>query len=183
MDSTTLLLGVLPLVAFVVVDAFAGLKAGLAAAVIFAVLEVVYSFAFFGYLDEISLGSLVLIAGFSFVSYRTNKPIYFKLQPVALGVVFALIFLVMQWLDKPLLVMMIQKYQYVLPDNVKEMVTNPSYLILLEKISGLLGYGFLIHSALIAYSVFYLSNLWWILIRGIGIYIMMIACSILAQMT
>ena len=39
MDSTTLLLGVLPLVAFVIVDSFAGLKAGLAAAVIFALLE------------------------------------------------------------------------------------------------------------------------------------------------
>lgn len=173
MNMTTLLFGVLPLIAFVIIDSFAGLKAGIISALLFAALELTYTLVMYKKVDEITLGSLALVLIFGYLSYRSGDSFYFKIQPVILGTLFALAFLVMQWMGKPLLLVLVEKYQYIFPENMRLQMANPAYLHFLAKASHVLGWGFLIHAGLVGYSALYLSNWWWLAMRGIGVYVMM----------
>ena len=181
MSSTVLLFGLLPLLAFVIIDSFAGVRAGVIAGVLFAVGEMVYSFSFYGHIDELTIGETALILFFGFLSYKSQKEIYFKLQPVFLGTTFGLILLVMQLLKKPLLVIVLEKYQYMIPEDIRSMMMNEEYLKMLASLSGVLGWGFLVHAALVCYAAFRMSKWWWLLIRGIGLYIMMAACAVIVR--
>ena len=181
MNASVLFFGILPLLVFVIIDSFAGLRSGVIAAIIFAAAEAIYTLVVYKTIDNITIGSTVLVLIFGLMSLKANKPIYLKLQPVVLGVIMGLVLIVMQFLDKPLLVMMVEKYQVMLPEEVRAMLTSPEYLHMLARLSGILGWGFLIHAALVAYSAFYMNKWWWLVIRGIGFYIMLLICAILAR--
>lgn len=182
MDSTILLFGILPLLAFVLIDSFAGLRSGLIAGILIALAEAAYSLFFFGSIDELTIGSTLLIIVFGAISFKTKKDIYFKLQPVFIGLIFGAILLIMDFLDKPLLVMMMEKYQYMLPEEYRNQLSNPNMQILMKDLSGTLGYGFLIHAACVAYSAFKMNKWWWLIIRGIGLYLMMFLCAMISAM-
>lgn len=175
--------GILPLIAFVVIDSFAGLKAGIIAAVVFALVEIIYSLAVFGTVDSLTIGTLVLVLVLGFISYKSNNSIYFKLQPVFVGVVFGSVLLVTQAMGKPLLLLLVDKYQAMLPDDLALHFSNPMIRTMFARVSGILGVGFLVHAALVAYAAFRLNNWWWLFIRGIGVYIMMIICVVIARLT
>lgn len=167
--------------AFVLVDSFAGLKKGIMTALLFAFAELIYTLIIFKTIDGITASSFLFVVIFGVLSYRTKKAIYFKLQPVFLGLVFGLTLIVMYFFDKPLLVMLMNKYQYAMPAEYKEMVSTPIFKNLMQKLSYILGWGFLIHAGLVAYAAYRLSNYWWLAIRGIGVYIMMFLCTFIAR--
>lgn len=179
LNYSILLLGVVPLIAFIILDSFAGVKAGIIAAVFFAIAELVYTLIIYKELDNITFFSISIILIFAALTYYTENSLYFKLQPVCLGLIFGVVFLVMHVIDKPLLVILTNKYRYMLPTNMQEMIIHPAIQLQLSNLSLLLGWGFLIHSGFIAYSVFYLSNWWWLAIRGIGLYVMMGLCIVI----
>lgn len=181
MTTSTLLLGLLPLVIFVTVDSFAGLKAGVISAIIFSILEIAYTLIVYKQLDEISIGSLLLILLFGLISIKTNNPFYIKLQPVIMGTIIGVLFLVMQFLDKPLLLLLFKKYHLLIPSPMKENLENPFFVTILSKFSHFLGWGFLAHASAVLYSALYLSNWWWLLIRGLGLYAMMTLCMLLTR--
>ena len=183
MNITMLLLGVLPLIAFVVIDSFMGLKAGLISAMLFALLETIYSLYEFGSLDELSIASLVLVCAFAVVSLKTKNSIYMKLQPVFLGLCFAAVLLVMQALGKPLLLVMLAKYDAIIPPDFRQGINQPLAKDLLARVSLILGFGFLVHASAVFYAAFRMSNWWWLVIRGVGIYAMMIICVLIARFT
>jgi intracellular septation protein len=183
MNASILLFGLLPLIAFVIVDSFAGVRSGVIAGVLFAIAEAAYTLIVYKTVDELTIGTLVLVLIFGFLSYKSKKDIYFKLQPVVLGVLFAIVLFVMQALGKPLLVMMIQKYQLMFPEEVRELMLSEANLRVMEKLSSILGFGFLIHAALVAYSAFRMNKWWWLIIRGIGFYLMLIVCTVIATVT
>jgi intracellular septation protein len=182
MNSNLILFGLLPLLAFVIIDTFLGLKAGLFAAMILALIEAVYSFYEMGRVDPLSVGSFILVLIFGVISLRTRNPIYIKLQPVFLGISFGLIFLVMQAMGKPLLLYLVDEYQGLFPSELKPTLNNSMIRDVLSRFSGFLGFGFLAHSALIAYSAFRMNNWWWLFIRGIGVYVMAALCLVLARL-
>lgn len=176
MNTYSFLLGIVPLILFVVIDSFMGLRAGIIAAILFAIGELAYSLVVFHEIDGLTIGSTVLILFFGWWSLRANHPIYIKLQPVVLGVVFGIITVAMQLLEQPLFVVMAQKYQYLVPDEYRHVVMQPAYLNMLARVSGALGIGLLVHAALTAYAAFCLSKWWWLFIRGVGLYAMVAVC-------
>lgn len=89
MDINIILLGLLPLVAFAIIDSFFSLKAGLISAILLALAEIFYSFYQFGSLDSLTIISLVLVLLLAGCSFKTQNSLYIKLQPVLLGVCFA----------------------------------------------------------------------------------------------
>ncbi len=182
MNFSTLLMGIIPLILFVIIDTFSGPKAAVITAIIFAIAEVAYSLIVYKKIDSITIGSLLLIVVFGLLTYKTNNAIYFKLQPVIFGVIFGIIFVVMQVADKPLLIVIAEKYKYLMPLQIQQNLTNSAYLNILSRLSFYLGFGFLIHSSIILYSVFYLSNWWWLIIRGIGLYVMMALCVVCVRL-
>lgn len=171
--SLNLILGILPLVAFVIIDSFLGLKAGLIAAAVLAVAEAIYSFYELGSLDWLSVGSLALVLLFGLLSFISNKAIYMKLQPVFLGLSFGLVMLVLQIMNQPILLLVMDKYGSIIPAEVATNLQHPLARQMLARASLYLGIGFLLHAGLVAYAAYRMSNWWWLFIRGIGLYIMM----------
>ncbi len=180
--TMNLILGLLPLVAFVVIDSFLGLKAGLWAAVILAVGEALYTFFELGSLDWLSIASLVLVLVFGLLSFKSNNAIYMKLQPVFLGLSFGCIVLGLQAFGKPILLLVMEKYSSLVPADMHINTANPQVKKMLSNASFNLGVGFLVHAALVAYAAYRLSNWWWLFIRGIGLYVMMAICVLMARL-
>ena len=181
MNLSLLLFGVLPLVAFVIIDAFFGLKAGLISAILLALIETLYSIYEFGGLDYISFISLFLVCLFAFFSFKSQSPLFMKLQPVFLGVCFGLIFLIMQALGKPLLIILFGKYENLIPQELQQKLSSPDAILLLSRASLNLGVGFLAHAGAVAYAAIRMNNWWWIFTRGVGLYFMMFFCVFLAR--
>lgn len=181
MSLSYILLGLLPLIAFVVIDSFLGLKAGIVAAFVLAGLEALYSLYEFGSLDELSVASLLLVFVFGLFSLKSKNPIYMKLQPVFLGLCFGCIVLVFQALNKPILLIALSKYGSMMPVELQKNIENPLMQTMLARVSLFLGLGFLLHAGCVAYAAFRLSNWWWLIIRGIGLYVMMALCVVCAR--
>jgi intracellular septation protein A len=179
---SSLLMGIIPLVIFVVIDSFAGVKAGVISAVVFALLEAAYTYYTMRRIDEITCLSLALVAVFGFLSYHTENPLIFKLQPVILGGILGIAALVMQYMDMPYLVLMANKYKDMFPEELKKNLSNPFVVEQFRKISLYTGFGFLLHAGLVGYSAFYMSNWWWIAIRGIGFSVIMGLCMVLPRL-
>jgi len=178
-----LLLGILPLLAFVIIDSFAGLRAGVIGGILFALIETIYSLVYYQTIDSLTLGSTALVIFFGLLSYKSQKEIYFKLQPVIIGIIFVIILSITQILEKPLLVTMLQKYQYMLPENMRLIAEQKAVLDNMAQLSGVLIWGFLAHALLVAYAAFRMNKYWWLLIRGIGFYLMLFICAFFVRFT
>ncbi len=176
-----LFIGIVPLLAFVIVDSFAGLKSALITAVIFALFEVAFSIYFLGMVDWITAISVGLVLILSFVSWRFKSSLHFKLQPVILSGALGIIFLVSYWMGHPLLVEFIDKYASELPAEIQMRFSYPPMRQLLSVSSHFIGYAFVAHGALTGWSAFKLSNWWWIVIRGLGFYIFQIIALFAAK--
>ena len=183
MDLSTLFFGIVPLLVFVIVDSLSGVKTGVIAAILFAVLEMIYTLVVFKTIDNLTLGSSLLVLVFGVLSFRSNKPIYMKLQPVFLGLICAGVFFVMEILGKPLLILMAEKYQYMMPEQFRPAMASPVYQAMLARLSLVLALGFLIHATLVGISAYYMNKWWWIAIRGIGFYVMLFICVAIVRFT
>lgn len=183
MNINLLLFGVLPLIAFVVIDSFLGLKAGLISAIILAMAETIYSLYEFGSLDYISLISFLMVGIFAFFSFKSNNAIYMKLQPVFLGLGLGAFFIIMQLLGKPLLIVLFEKYDALIPRELQNNIKNPAAMALFSRLSLIVGFGFLAHASCVAYAAFRMSTWWWLFIRGIGLYLMLFFCALAVKFT
>ncbi len=183
MNSSSILLGILPLLLFVIVDSFSGVKAAIITALIVAAAEVGYSLYAFGEVDWITGLSFLLIVVLGGISYWKKTSIHFKLQPVILSLVFAVTFLVTYYMGKPILLEMMDKYQALLPEQAQQMLEVPIFRELMAKVTHYCGYAFIAHAALTAWAAFKLNNWWWIAMRGIGFYVFMLGAMFLARLT
>jgi len=181
MNMSSLLFGLLPLVAFVVIDNFIGLKAGLFAAIALALAEAAYTVYEFGTLDSFSIASLILVLLFGLLSLRSNNSLYIKLQPVFLGLCFGCVIIAYQIVNQPILILLCTKYKSIIPAPLQSQLQSPTMHEMLRRVSLNLGLGFLAHAALVAYAALHMSMWWWLFIRGIGLYVMMALCVVIAR--
>ena len=93
MNITLVLFGILPLIAFAIIDTFAGVRWAVVSAAALAILELSYTVIVLKTIDAITITTVVLVILFATITYRTKNPIFFKFQPVILGTVFGLILL------------------------------------------------------------------------------------------
>ncbi|MBH48864.1 MAG: hypothetical protein CME71_11915 [Halobacteriovorax sp.] len=171
MGSSTWIIGILPLLAFVLIDSFFGLKKGLIAAVILAIIEAIWTIVTFGELDQVTLISLILITLMAVLAWKKNSALIFKIQPSLISLIMAL-WLIISWsINDPLFVAMALKYAAMLPIEVRLSLKNPAYLEMLGLATLTTGIGLAFHAAATALAAYYLSNWWWIAIRGIGFYV------------
>lgn len=181
MSTTSWLIGILPLLAFAIMDSFFGLKAGLLAALLLALVECIWTWISFGELDQVSVISLILIVAMGVLAWKKNSSLLFKLQPSIISM-FMAIWLITSWiLDEALFVAMALKYAALLPIEVQFSLKNPQYLATLRLATLTTGVGLSLHSIATALAAMYLSNWWWIAVRGIGFYAFCIGGMIAAR--
>lgn len=171
MSSSSWIIGLIPLLAFAIADTFFGLKTGLIAALVLALIECVWSWATFGELDQISIVSLLLIIFLGLLAWKKKSPIIFKIQPSLISF-FLGVWLIVSWfMDEPVFVAMVKKYAAMLPIDIRHNIQNPQYLAFISLTTLTTGIGMLLHAFVTGYAAFKLNNWWWIAIRGIGFYL------------
>ena len=115
MSVLSLIAGLIPLLLFVIVDSFFGLRKGIVVAALAAIAELVLSIVMFKSIDAVSVTGLVLVLVMGFASWKMNSPVVFKMQPVVLGLALSGLLLGSYALNQPLFVLMVTKYQSLLP--------------------------------------------------------------------
>lgn len=170
MTNSMWIAGLLPLIAFAIADVFFGLKTGLIAAFVLAIIEAGWTWMSFGELDQISLLSILLIVILGLLAWKKNSAVLFKLQPSIISL-FLGGWLIFSWFNEdPLFVAMAHKYRELLPEQMVMALEHPFYLAFLARATLTTGLGLLLHALVTAWAAVKLNTWWWIAIRGVGFY-------------
>lgn len=175
------MLGIIPLIVFVLVDSFSTLKWALISAVIFALIETIYSFYAFGSLDWITGISFLLVGIMSYFSWKNGDEKIFMWQPVIISWVFATYILIVKLSGTDLFLEMMTKYKDLIPTELQHKLQHP----LMQKSFAILSWtsvvAFYFHGAVTLFSAYKLNKWWWLFARGIGFYVFMGAAVFVAQ--
>jgi len=169
-----LLLDLIPLLVFVILDSLGRLRWAIVGAVLAAALEIGYSLLVFGEVDEFSYVSLGLIALFGGLSIHFDSSTYFKFKPVILNLAMAGVFIGAYVMDRPLLLMGMERYGDTLPPVLKQRLALPAVRAVLERASLNVGFGLILQAALVGWAALRLTTWWWFATRSAGFYAMMI---------
>ncbi len=182
MESSTLWFGILPVLAFVILESLAGKRMAIAIALLLAFGEVVFSLAVYGTIDELTILAFVIVLIAGALSIKTDNDLYFKLQPAVVSTLFALIMLVYYFLlDRPLLNLMMHKY---FPGGAASItggkVPEEWFQKMLRILSRDLAFWFLLHAALVTWAALKLSKWWWLAMRVPMLYVLMFVAVFIA---
>ena len=183
MEWTFLLLDAVPLLAFVVIDRVSNTRYALIGALSLAALELGFSYLMLGQIDRLSLFSAGLIILFGGLALKFNNALFFKFKPVVLNVIMALLFFVTYAMGHPLLLWTLERYSSLLPPAMQTQLQHPLGQLILQRSSFLLGFGFLLHAAAVAWAALRLSNWGWFAVRTFGGYGMLIAISLISALS
>lgn len=162
--------GILPIIAFTVIEEKYGIVAGLIAGMVFGVSEIVYEL--FKYkkvstLTWIGNGMLLVLGGISLIF---SDGIWFKLQPALFELGF-FIFMLGSWLiRKPFLVSIVEKQNPEAPTFLKASLSGMTFRM---------SFFFLAHAVLATWAAFYWSTEAWALLKGVGLTVSMIVYMVL----
>ncbi len=168
MNATLLVLAVLPIIAFAIVDAKAGLKAGVVTAIVLSVLLFVANWALLGVFDPFSLIEPIFFIVLGLISLRVKNSLYFKFQPVVLNILGALLLAGFQIAGQPFLVRWAPVMDKIMPPENQGVLTSPMVLSKLSTLSHVMIYVFLLHAAWVAYAALRQSNWAWVAARLLG---------------
>ncbi len=157
--------GLLPVIAFTVIEEKYGTLAGLIAGMVFGCGEIIFELIKYKKVNTITWVANGMLLGLGTVSLLSNEGFWFKLQPAILEFGF-FVFLVGSWvIKKPFMKMMMEKQNAGAP------------VFLINRMSGMtlrLGLFFLAHAVLATYAAFYWSSESWAILKGLGLTISMI---------
>lgn len=157
--------GLLPVIAFTVIEEKWGTIAGLIAGMVFGVGEIIYELVKHKKVSLITWVGNGLLLGLGAISLISDDGIWFKLQPAFFEYGF-FVFLVGSWLlKKPFLVLMLEKQNPTAPDFLKQRMSGMTFR---------LGIFFLAHGVLATWAAFYWSTERWALLKGVGLTVSMI---------
>lgn len=181
MNNYSLLLGVIPLIVFVLVDTFSNLKIALISAVVFALIETVYTLYAFGTIDWITGISFLLVAIMSFFAWKKDNEKIFLWQPVIISWIFSLYLFISKLTGSNIFLEMTQKYKSLIPEHLQSQFEQPLMIEALKTLSWTASIAFALHGAVTLFAAYKLSKWWWLAARGIGFYVFMGAAVFLSQ--
>lgn len=181
MNNYSLILGILPLLVFVLVDTFSTLKMALISAVVLALVETVFTIYQFGTLDWITGISFLLVGLMSYFAWKKDDEKIFMWQPVIISWVFALYIFIVKLTGSDIFVDMFEKYGSVMPDQMQAAYQNPIMQQALRFLSWTAAIAFTIHGAVTLLAAYKLNKWWWLAARGVGFYVFMAGAVFSAQ--
>lgn len=179
MSPTYLLIAILPLVAYVVVDAIWGLRAGILTAMAAILFILTYHYIEFSTIDTFILGEGLFILVFGLISLGLNNGRFFKLQPVVLGVLLVGLMLWFEVFSEPILLKMLPTMMKMAPE-FSEMFADPDFVVKLRRISAMMIVLLSLHTAMVAWSAFRWSNFAWLMTR-LAIYPLTFTCALIVS--
>lgn len=161
---TFLIGGLLPVIAFTLVEQFYGAIGGAIAGIVFGLGEIGWEYRRMGKVQNITWVSNGLVLVFGLLSLWEDNGVFFKLQPAALLLLFAFLLFGSSLMKKPFLSAMARKQNPHLPVEA---------LAFIDKLNFRLGIFFLFLTALSVYAAFYWTTVAWAFLKGIGLPILL----------
>lgn len=174
-----LMLTLVPILGFVLADAFGGQKTGIVTAIVLSVVIFFAHWMLLGAFEPISLIEPVFFIVLGLTSLRLKSSLYFKFQPVVVNVLSALLLAGFQIADIPLLVKWAPAMDKVMPPELQGRLTHPLIIEKLALISHGLIYIFLAHALLVGWAALKKSNFTWALTRFAGYPILLMSVFIM----
>ena len=163
------LISLIPLILFAVVNYYQGLEAGVWSGVIGSVALGFVFWLAFDYLDYEAIIMVVLLLVFGLISIKSKNEIFFKLQPVASGVISVGVLAWFQFFDEPFFLKILPKMHKMLPPEQLELVNQPEFVHAIERISLYCIVLITLHSILLAVTAFYSSTRMWLLVKALAL--------------
>jgi len=154
-----LLPGFIPLFVFIAIDEIWGTRAGLVAALVIGVAEMVWIWIKEKRFDRFVLFDTGLLFVLGSVSIVLDNDIFFKLKPGLVELILCAVLAVSAFSKLNIIGLMTQRY-------MKDMELNEQQMAQFRKTMQLMFFVFLFHTGLVFYSAFYLSNEAWAFISG-----------------
>lgn len=151
--------GILPVIAFTVIEEKYGTIAGLIAGMAFGAGEIAYELIRHKRVSKITWFGNGMLLALGAVSLATNEGIWFKLQPAILEAVFAAGFIGSLLIRKNLLTWIMRAQGQELPAPLLPFVNGLCFRV---------GLFFLIHAALATHAAYNWSTEAWALLKGVG---------------
>ncbi len=161
----SLLPGFLPLIVFIIADSLWGTRIGLIVAVFAGIVEIGYSWLKNRFIDKFVLFDIGLIIILGMISIALDNPIFFKLKPALIELIFCIIIAISIFSPVNIMLLMTKRY-------MKGIDLNNEALNEMKKSLKVIFFIFLIHTGLIIYSSFFMSKEAWAFISGGLFYIM-----------
>jgi intracellular septation protein len=166
MARSFILGGLLPIIAYTIIEEYFGILWGLAAGMFLGVCEIIFEKWKRGKVDPVTWGGNGLLIGMGAISFLTQDGVWFKLQPAVIEAMMAAFLMGSVLWGKPLLVAL-AKQQGALPEHLPPPVQE----LLRKSLSGLTfrsGMFFAAHAALATWAALYWSDKAWALLKGVG---------------
>ena len=160
-----LLPGFIPLFVFIAVDGIWGTRAGLVAALVIGVAEMVWIWIKEKRFDRFVLVDTGLLMALGSVSIALDNDLFFKLKPGLIELILCAVLGVSAFSKLNIIGLMTKRY-------MKDMEMNEQQVAQFRKTMQLMFFVFLFHTILVFYSAFYLSNEAWAFISGGLFYIL-----------
>jgi isopentenyldiphosphate isomerase/intracellular septation protein A len=160
-----LLPGFIPLFVFIAIDEIWGTRAGLIAALVIGCSELGWIWIKEKRFDGFVLVDTGLLVVLGSVSIVLDNDIFFKLKPGLVELILCAVLAISAFSKLNIIGLMTQRY-------MKDMDLNEQQIIQFRKTMQLMFFVFLIHTILVFYSAFYLSNEAWAFISGGLFYIL-----------
>jgi len=186
METYLILLGIIPVLVYVVLESFTSKRAAVGAALALALLEMIFTLVTFGRLDELTLLSFAVVGVLGLLSVKKDNDLYYKLHPAILHGFFACAFFVFYYiLDKPLLNYLINKYAGNRLDGLfdNQLVSKHFLLAYIKALSRDMSWWLLLHALLTAFAAWRLSKWWWLVISVPGLILIVFLAAIVARYT
>ena len=162
--------GLLPVIAFTVIEEKYGIIAGLIAGMIFGLGEITFEIIKYKKVQTITGIGNGLLIGLGAISLISTEGIWFKLQPAIFEFGFFL-FLLGSWImKKPFLKLMIEKQNPNAPEFLKNAMSGITFRI---------SFFFLVHAVIATYAALYWSTEAWATLKGLGLTISMVLYMII----
>ena len=152
--------GLVPVIAFTLIEEYYGTIAGLIAGMVFGVGEIcfeLYNHKKVQKITWIGNGLLLVLGGLSLIS---SEGIWFKLQPALMEGAFAIALWASVIMNKPLLIVLAEQQGQVLPDFLRSRMKGITFRV---------GLFFAIHTLLAVWAAYSWTTTNWALLKGVGL--------------
>jgi intracellular septation protein len=160
--------GLLPVIAFTVIEEVYGTVAGLLAGMVFGVGEILFEWRTQGKVNPLTWGGNGLLLALGGLSLATAKGFWFKLQPSIMEAAMAAVLVGSVVLQKPLLMGMLEKQFTAQGRDPKDL--PPVFRRAIGGMTLRTGVFLLLHALLAAWAAFHWSSTAWAVLKGGGLY-------------
>lgn len=163
--ATLLFLSLIPIVTFAVVEHYKGMKSAIYTGIFSSLTTAVLIYILLGEVDYEILTMIFLFFLLGYISLRKEQEIYYKLGPAITGLISTLFLLWYQLFDQNFFLKMTFKLQSQLSPEQQQVLMNPEFVTVIERVTWDTILFTIIHSAIIAYAAFNWKTKSWALLK------------------